>query len=123
MSSPPSLSKISTGRQAEEAVTAWLEQRGYAIVGRNVRVGRLELDVVARRGRTFVVCEVRSRRGTFVDPAYAFDPRKRDRVRRAALTYWAMHGRGAQLRLDAAAVSFDEAGVPRIDYFENVFCE
>ena len=117
------MSRAITGRVAEDAVEAFLRARGFHIVGRNVRVGRLELDVVARKGRLLVVCEVRARRGTFVDPAYTFDARKQERVRRAALTYWAAHGRGAQLRLDAAAVTFEPSGSPIIRYFENVFCD
>lgn len=117
------MSRAHTGQIAEEAVEQWLRARGFAIVGRNVRVGRLELDVVARRGAIFAVCEVRARRGTFVDPAYTFDARKRERVRRAALAYWANHGRGTQLRLDAAAVTFSADGEPHIRYFENVFCD
>jgi putative endonuclease len=117
------MSRAITGRVAEDAVEASLRSRGFEIVGRNVRVGRLELDVVARRGRLFVVCEVRARRGNFVDPAYTFDRGKRERVRRAALAYWAAHGRGTQLRLDAAAVTFDAKGAPVIRYFENVFCD
>jgi putative endonuclease len=117
------MSRVITGRVAEDAVEALLRARGFQIVGRNVRVGRLELDVVARKGQLFVVCEVRARRGTFVDPAHTFDARKQERVRRAALAYWAEHGRGAQLRLDAAAVTFQPDGAPVIRYFENVFCE
>jgi len=113
--------RAKTGRIAEDAVTAWLVDRGFAIVGRNVRVGRLELDVIARKGRLLAVCEVRARRGDLVDPALTFDRAKRERVRRAALTYWLAHGRGTSLRIDAAAVTFDAAGVPRIRYFENVF--
>ncbi len=116
------MSRADTGRIAEDAVEASLSARGFQIVGRNVRIGRLELDVVARKGRLLVVCEVRARRGTFVDPAYTFDAAKQERVRRAALSYWAAHGRGMQLRIDAAAVTFDARGTPVIRYYENVFC-
>lgn len=116
------MSKISTGRVAEDAVERWLLDRGFRIVARNARVGRLELDVVARRGPLFVVCEVRARRGTLVDPAYTFDAAKQDRIRRGALSYWASHGRGTHLRIDAAAVTFDASGTPIVRYYENVFC-
>lgn len=115
------MDRARTGRVAEDAVVETLRGRGFQIVGRNVRVGRLELDVVAERGRLFVVCEVRARRGDFVDPACTFDRAKQARVRRAALTYWAAHGRGRQLRIDAAAVTFDARGTAIVRYFENVF--
>jgi putative endonuclease len=112
-----------TGRVAEDAVERWLVARGFRIVGRNVRVGRLELDVVARRSSLFVICEVRARRGEFVDPAYTFDAAKRHRIRTGALAYWAAHGRGTRLRIDAAAVTFDAEGTPQVRYYENVFCD
>lgn len=123
MSQDPPATRAQTGQLAESAVERWLCARGFQIVARNVRVGRLELDVVARRGRLFVVCEVRARRSDFVDPAWTFDAKKQERVRRAALAYWAKHGRGAQLRLDAAAVTFAPDGAPIVRYYENVFCE
>lgn len=115
------MERARTGRLAEDAVAGWLEQRGFVLVGRNVRVGRLELDVIARKGRLLAVCEVRARRGDLVDPALTFDHAKQERVRRAALSYWLEHGRGTSLRIDAAAVTFDAAGRPVIRYFENVF--
>jgi len=115
------MSRIETGKIAEAAVQELLLSRGFAIVGTNVRIGRLELDVVAKRGAPLVVCEVRSRRGSLVDPAPTFDPAKQARVGQAALRYWASHGRGCALRIDAAAVTFTAAGAPTIRYFENVF--
>lgn len=115
------MSRASTGRIAEQAVADWLLERGFRLVGRNVRIGRLELDVVARKGGVLAVCEVRSRRGGQIDPALTFDAAKQERVRRAALQYWLAHGRGTSLRIDAAAVTFDAAGRPVIRYFENVF--
>jgi len=115
------MERSETGRIAEDAVAGWLGGRGFVIVGRNVRVGRLELDVVARKGRLLAVCEVRARRGDLVDPALTFDAAKQERVRRAALSYWLTHGRGTNLRIDAAAVTFDAEDHPVIRYFENVF--
>ncbi|GAB4212437.1 MAG: YraN family protein [Sandaracinaceae bacterium] len=115
------MERARTGRVAEDLVARWLCDRGFVIVGRNVRVGRLELDLVARRGALLVVCEVRARRGSLVDPAETFDAAKRERTRRAALQVWTRHGRGCALRLDAAAVTFDAEGAPRLRYYEDVF--
>ena len=41
------MSKIESGRQAEAAVVDWMRARGMKIVGTNVRIGRLELDIIA----------------------------------------------------------------------------
>ena len=40
----------------------YLEARGWRILGRNVRVGRGELDLIARRGCVLAFVEVKARR-------------------------------------------------------------
>ncbi len=51
-----------TGRQGEDRAVAYLEQLGYAILARNWRTRRGELDIVARDGACLVFVEVRTRR-------------------------------------------------------------
>ncbi len=110
-------------RRAEELVASLLEERGFEICGRNVRVGRLELDIIARRGSLLVVCEVRSRRSARpVFPAETINGKKLARVRRATALWLRQQKLGrVQTRIDAAAVVFDgPAGEPRVEYYENV---
>ena len=99
-----------------------LEGRGYAIVARQARVGRKEIDVIARRGRLVVFCEVRARRrGGFVSPLETIDRAKIGRIRSAAAEWLRERAwRGLAIRFDAAAVTFDDpAGT--IDYVEDAF--
>lgn len=110
------------GRDAEALVAAKLASQGFAILGRNVRVGRLELDVIARRGSILVVCEVRSRASSkLAEPWATIDRRKIERVRRAT-AQWLCDSKlgGVSVRFDAASVVFDR-DPPRIDYFEEAF--
>ena len=95
------------GRRAERLVRLHFLLRGYRIVAANARAGGNELDVLARRGATVVVCEVKARRGKrFGDPLEAVGPEKQRRVRRAAEAFLA--GRpdlaGLEVRLEVAAV-------------------
>jgi putative endonuclease len=73
------------GRIAEE-IAAWrLRLAGYRIVGRNVRVAGREIDVLARRGRLLVICEVKARRtSSYGAPLEAVGLEKQRRLRRAA---------------------------------------
>jgi len=110
------------GREAEAFVARELERRGFSVIGRNVRVGRLELDLIARRGSLIVICEVRARRSDkFMAPAESLDRRKLERIRRAALL-WLVSSRlrNVDVRLDVAAVVYDSA-TPRLEYYENAF--
>lgn len=108
------------GRRAEAAVVQYLEREGYAIVGTNLRLGRLELDVVARHGSTVVVVEVRSRgAGAWTTGFGSIDAKKRQRIRRAGERLWQRRYRNdpsvARMRFDAASVTF-EAGEACVDY-------
>ncbi len=116
--------RAEVGRRGEDVVEALLRERGYAIVGRNVRVGRLELDLLARRGGLLIVCEVRSRTSDrVVAPVETIGREKIQRVRRATAR-WLMENAwpGATVRFDAASVVFDgPRGAPRVDYYEDAF--
>jgi putative endonuclease len=62
------------------------------VLGTNVWLAGAELDVVARRGRTIVFCEVKSKSGPrFGDPLEMVTPQKMRRLRRAAEAWLAVH--------------------------------
>lgn len=73
----------------------------------NVWLGGNELDVVARRGRALVFCEVKSKGGEgYGDPAEMVTAEKMRRLRRAAEAWLARHPECAhcEVRFDVVAV-------------------
>jgi putative endonuclease len=91
--------------------------RGYRILARNAWAGGNELDLVARRGRTLVFCEVKEKRGDgYGAPGEMVGPEKQRRIRRAAEAWLA--GRpeleGCEVRFDVVAVS--PRGLERIPH-------
>jgi putative endonuclease len=79
-----------SGAEAERRVRRFYRLRGYRILGANVRAGGNELDIVLRRGRRLVVCEVKARSGPgYGDPWEAVGPEKERRLRRAAESWLA----------------------------------
>lgn len=77
------------GRAAEDLVSRWLESQGLRIWGRNVRLGHLELDVVAIDQRLVVIVEVRSRtERSYTSPLSSLNLTKRKRLRYAADRLW-----------------------------------
>jgi putative endonuclease len=68
--------------------------------------GGFELDLVVRRGRTLVFCEVKGKSGAgFGDPLEMITQEKAQRVRRAAATWLAAHPEhgGCTIRFDVVA--------------------
>ncbi len=111
--------------RAERAVAAHLDALGYEIVATNLRLGHLELDVVARRGPLVVVVEVRHRgRGAWTSGFGSIDLAKQRRVRRAGERLWQRRYRddptAERLRFDAASVSFDGERA-LVEYVEAAF--
>jgi putative endonuclease len=64
--------------------------RGYRILAANVWSGGYELDLIVRRGRRLVFCEVKGKTGDgFGDPLEMVDGEKLRRLRLAAETWLA----------------------------------
>lgn len=115
------LSREALGARGEAIVAEELTSRGFTILARNARIGRLELDIVARRFELVVVCEVRSTTSeNFGAPIESLDDVKAEKVRRAGHAWLAAHPiRGAKLRFDAAGVLLTRDGkLVRLDYYE-----
>ena len=114
------------GARAERAVAAHLAAGGAEILALNLRVGRLELDVVAREGPVIAVVEVRSRGpGAWVRPLDSVDARKRGRVRRAGERLWqerfARDERVERMRFDVAGVELLADGTARVEIVRAAF--
>jgi putative endonuclease len=99
-------------------VARWYAAHGYQIVERNWRCTEGEVDIVARRPGTLVICEVKARRNAaFGGPAAAVGHDKQMRLRRLALRYLAENGMHEPvIRFDVACVVGAE-----IDVIEGAF--
>ena len=95
------------GPEAERRVRRHFVLRGYRILATNVWIGGYELDLVVRRGRRIVVCEVKAKGGErYGDPTEMVTPEKARRVRQTAEAWLARHPElaGLEVALEAAAV-------------------
>ena len=91
--------------------------RGYRIVGSNVRAGGNELDIVARRGRRLVVCEVKARsRVDYGDPWEMVGPEKERRVRRAAESWLARNPELGELEVVCEVMAVRGRKLDRITF-------
>jgi len=104
----------SLGRRGERVAAGYLEERGLRILGRNVRQGRLEIDLVAVDGPTLVFVEVKSHThnpAAEVTGLEKLNAAKRRALRRACALY-RKRARPApeSYRLDAVTVEFMNEG-------------
>ncbi len=77
---------MAVGREGELLALKLLRLLGYRVLGRNIRVGRGEIDLLAfdPGDRVLVFVEVKARRGHDYDPAINLTPRKREAMTEAA---------------------------------------
>ena len=88
-------------------LAAWYEANGYEVVARNWRCPEGEIDLIVRRGRTLVFCEVKTRSSeAFGSPAEAVGRVKQARLRRLAARFLDQDAsrRPSLIRFDVAAV-------------------
>ncbi len=95
---------MSVGAAGEAVAARFLERRGAVVLDRNVRVGRDEIDLIARIDDRTVAVEVKTGLGPGTRPWENFDDDKNERVRRAARTL-------SIRRIDLIAVELTSDGV------------
>ena len=104
------MDKHTLGRLGEEAAAVYLKHRGCTLLGKNLRIGRSEVDLLLTDGIYLIFAEVKTRReyprhtDPYGRPADAVDQKKSACLIRAADDYMNAHP--------------DETKIPRIDVVE-----
>ncbi len=79
--------------------------RGYRIAARNLRIGGGEIDLVARRGRTLVIAEVKTRQSLAAgEGCEAVDRRKQEQLVRLGGLLLALERQPVRLRYDVVSL-------------------
>ena len=96
-------------------MAAYLAEQGWEILATNLRLGHLEIDLVARRGELAAMIEVRFRGVGAYERAFAsIAGKKKMRLLHAADRLWRFHLAKMEgidrMRIDVAAVTFGPHG-------------
>jgi putative endonuclease len=103
------------GQGAECRAMWWYRLRGYRILDRNVWSGGYELDLVVRRGRRLIFCEVKEKGGLSFGPAVEMvDDEKQRRIRRAATGWLVQHPDAAGLEISFDVIAVQEGRLERL---------
>jgi putative endonuclease len=118
-------SRDELGRRGEDEAAKYLRGLGYRIVGLRERVLRGDIDIVALDGRTVVFVEVRTRStSAHGHPAETVGFVKQRRLATLVNAYIRRHRLEDQsVRIDVVAVTFDPAGRPVVEHYQNAFDE
>lgn len=106
------------GLAGELQALRYLEARGWTVVAHRFRAGRIEIDLIARRGRLVAFVEVKARRGReFGSPFEAVTGAKRRELVRAARVWMDRFGRpGDVYRFDCIGLTDD-----KLEHLEDAF--
>lgn len=108
-----------SGAAAEALAARFLERQGLAIVGRNFRTRRGEIDLIARDGATLVFVEVRLRRAaSHGGAAESITSAKQARLVAAAQYYLMRLASPPPCRFDAVLLDALDSG--QVDWRRDV---
>jgi len=118
------LERVRTGRLGEDEAARFLEARGWTILGRNIRSGRREVDLIAQKGGILAFVEVKSRRGSsHGHPLDAITLAKQREIARVARDW--LRGRhlpdGTMIRFDAISVLWSGGGSPCVTHVPDAW--
>ena len=122
--------KREIGNFGEDSAVKYLRRKHYRILERNYVTGKLELDIIARKGKEIVFVEVKTRSVQSLDsdmpygrPSDAVNLEKRRNTVNAAYAYMRQNPCNLNMRVDVIEVYLDKnAKEPRllsINHFEN----
>jgi len=112
---------LDLGIAGENVAQKALEDRGYKVVDRNVRLRSGELDMVAFDGDELVVVEVRTRSvGKMAPPETTVGPSKLRKLVRTGRWYVLNKGWEGPWRIDVVAVTVKGDKNPEVEIFRDV---
>jgi len=113
------------GQAGEKRAVRYLRRKGFIILGRNLRLGRGELDIVARQRDLLVFVEVKTHR-TLESGLLAMHPDKCSRLQSAARIWLGQHPdhAGLQCRFDLIIITprmgLPDWAPPSIEHMEDI---
>lgn len=108
------------GNYGERLAATYLEQKGYAILERNYRYRRAEIDIIAQHGDSLIFIEVKARtHNSYGFPEEAVDNKKAAMIMMAADQYIYEKQWQSDIRFDIVSIDLNASN--SITHFEDVF--
>jgi len=109
------------GKEGEDRAARFLMKQGYRIIERNYRTRSGEIDLIALHEGAVVFIEVKTRTSNaFGAPELAVNPRKQQRMVKAALGY-IKYNKLHQVPCRFDVVAITEAAAQKVELIRNAF--
>lgn len=116
----PQAPHLSTGLNGEDLAADHLREKGYLILQRNLRMGKAEIDIIARKDGILVFVEVKTRTNdNFGYPEEFVNRRKQRMILNAADSYILRSGWQEDIRFDIIAITMTNP--PELFHIEDAF--
>ena len=110
------------GEKGEFLAGEMLQKKGYRILERNWRFGKLELDIIAQNDGKLVVVEVKTREsGIFGNPALSVSKKKQKQIIKATNAYVVENTIEEEARFDIISVIINSKNPPLLEHYESAF--
>ena len=114
--------RIDTGKKGEDFAAEWLSAKGFAILTRNWRHGRYEIDIIASRDDVLHIIEVKSRNSTlFGQPEESVSRKKLRHILESAAGWLVQHPSHLRLQYDVLSINLHEHQPPEYLLIEDVY--
>ncbi len=109
------------GKKGEDLAAELCNKRGLVVVEKNYRTPFGEIDIIAKDRDVLVFIEVKARAGDIYGaPFEAVTQRKREKIRKVALSYIKRFRKEVPARFDVISISMKEDG-PHLEYIQDAF--
>ncbi|AXT51682.1 YraN family protein [Aquimarina sp. BL5] len=109
------------GKEGEKLAVAFLQKHGYNILETNYRYLKAEIDIIAQKGDTIIVVEVKTRSTPeFGDPQDFVKPKQIQLLVKAIDHYVVQNDLDVEVRFDIVAIIKNKLGT-RIEHLEDAF--
>ncbi len=109
------------GKEGEKLAIEFLEKNQYHILEKNYRYLKAEIDIIAQKGNTIIVVEVKTRSTPeFGDPQDFVKPKQIQLLVKAIDHYVVENDLDVEVRFDIVAIIKNKSGI-KIEHLEDAF--
>jgi putative endonuclease len=110
------------GIKGEKIAADFLYAAGYSILKKNHRIGRAEIDIIAKTENIIVFIEVKTRStNRWGAPEIAVDKRKINVLAEAAAQFMQDNFPNSEMRFDIISIVCNDLNTPILEHFEDVY--